>query len=287
MFGFQYRNFGTHQSMVVNHTVDIDPNGADVAGIRWYELRRNTGLWDIYQQGTFQSSNGEHVWMGSMAMDKEGNIALGYSASSSNFFPSIRYAGRRDGDPLHVMTLTEGNIFMGSGSQGHSSGRWGDYSRMTVSPDGCTFWYTNEYYSADSLAGWRTRIGSFQLEPSCVVSPPNTPPVLAIDLPVSGSTVMGTSVLVRISPKTSASRDGSSGSGIAYRVACRGGRSSSVARLSGARVVVEPGFADTSPGGSSSGRSMGSSRVYVCLTQAGVAAIVGSPRGSVGPSGCS
>ena len=88
-------------------------------------------------------------------------------------------------------------------------------------------------------------------------------------------------------PKTSASRDGSSGSGIAYRVACRGGRSSSVARLSGARVVVEPGFADTSPGGSSSGRSMGSSRVYVCLTQAGVAAIVGSPRGSVGPSGCS
>ena len=89
------------------------------------------------------------------------------------------------------------------------------------------------------------------------------------------------------SPKTSASRDGSSGSGIAYRVACRGGRSSSVARLSGARVVVEPGFADTSPGGSSSGRSMGSSRVYVCLTQAGVAAIVGSPRGSVGPSGCS
>ena len=92
---------------------------------------------------------------------------------------------------------------------------------------------------------------------------------------------------VYLGPKTSASRDGSSGSGIAYRVACRGGRSSSVARLSGARVVVEPGFADTSPGGSSSGRSMGSSRVYVCLTQAGVAAIVGSPRGSVGPSGCS
>jgi len=164
MYRLQYRNFGTHQSMVVNHTVDVD--GTNHAGIRWYELRKTTGSWSIFQQGTF-SPDSNHRWMGSIAMDSQGNIALGYSVSSSSVYPSIRYVGRLASDPLNTLPQAETTLIAGSGSQTHSSGRWGDYSSMSIDPsDDCTFWYTQEYYQSTSPAGWRTRIGSFRF-PSC------------------------------------------------------------------------------------------------------------------------
>lgn len=173
MYRLQYRNFGDHQAMVVNHTVDV--NGADRAGIRWYELRSTGGAWSIYQQGTF-SPDSTHRWMGSMAMNGRGEIALGYSVSSSSVYPSIRYTGRLPGDPLGQMTLGEGTIINGDGYQGHSSGRWGDYSMMSVDPvDDCTFWYTTEYYMnrGTSNADWQTRIGKLQLS-DCGGAPPPT-----------------------------------------------------------------------------------------------------------------
>ena len=92
MYRLQYRNFGTHQTLVVNHTVDAD--ASDHAGIRWYELRNTSTAWSIYQQGT-HAPDGDHRWMGSVAMDSSGNMALGYSVSSGTTNPSIRYAGRR------------------------------------------------------------------------------------------------------------------------------------------------------------------------------------------------
>jgi len=172
MYRLQYRNFGTHQAMVVNHSVDV--NGSDRAGIRWYELRNNNDGkgWGILQQGTY-GPDANNRWMGSIAMDKDGNIALGYSVSGTNLYPSIRYTGRAPGDPLGTMTLAETSIIEGGGSQTHSSGRWGDYSAMAVDPvDDCTFWYTTEYYSATSSAGWKTRIASFKF-PSCTTAPPS------------------------------------------------------------------------------------------------------------------
>jgi hypothetical protein len=182
MWRLQYRNFGTHETMVVNHTVDAD--AADHAGIRWYEMRRPpAGAWSIFQQGTHAPDGGApgladdvHRWMGSIAMDAGGNIALGYSVSSDSVYPSIRYSGRLAGDPPGVMTLPEVTIVSGSGSQTHSSGRWGDYSSMTVDPtDGCRFWYSTEYYTATSEAGWRTHIASFSLDtvPPVVTCPAN------------------------------------------------------------------------------------------------------------------
>ncbi len=171
MWRLQYRNFGTHESMVVNHTVDAD--GADHAGIRWYELRRPpAGAWSIFQQGTHAPDLGSpgladdvHRWMGSIAMDSGGNIALGYSVSSDSVYPGIRYSGRLAGDPPGVLTLPEVTIVSGAGSQTHSSGRWGNYSSMTVDPiDGCRFWYSAEYYSSSTEAGWQTRIASFSLD---------------------------------------------------------------------------------------------------------------------------
>jgi hypothetical protein len=171
MFRLQYRDFGSHASMVVNHTVDVD--GSDHAGIRWYELRDTGDGFGIHQQGTYAPDD-EHRWMGSAAMDIAGNIAIGYSASSEDTYPSIRAAGRLAGDPLGELSQGESEMLAGGGSQTHTAARWGDYSMMSVDPvDECTFWYTTEYYSETSTANWQTRIGHFKF-PSCSAGPSGT-----------------------------------------------------------------------------------------------------------------
>ena len=160
MYRLQYRNFGAYQTLVTNHTVDV---GGDHAGVRWYELRKSGSAWSIYQQGTY-APDSAHRWMGSIAMDGAGNMALGYSVSSATIFPSIRYAYRLAGDALGQLRPDEGTIMAGGGYQSHTSGRWGDYSMMAVDPTNDNFWYTTEYYaSSGSPAGWQTRIASFDL----------------------------------------------------------------------------------------------------------------------------
>ncbi len=177
MYRLQYRNFGTYESLVVNQTVDVD--ATDHAGIRWYELRNPGAAPFIYQQGTY-APDANHRWMGSAAMDGSGNIALGFSVSGAVTSPSIRYTGRLAGDPLNVMTLGEADLMVGSGSQTHSLGRWGDYSALLVDPsDDCTFWYTQEYYAVTSEIGWQTRIGSFAL-PGCDATPAPALPLVTI-----------------------------------------------------------------------------------------------------------
>jgi hypothetical protein len=161
----QYRTSGSYESRVVNHTVDA---GTNHAGIRWYELRKSTGGWSIQQQGTYAPDN-DHRWMGSAAMDGMGNIAVGYSVSSITTFPSVRYTGRLSTDALNTLPQGEGTIIAGGGSQTDSSGRWGDYSSMSVDPaDDSTFWYTQEYYSTTMAVGdnWQTRIAAFSLCPN-------------------------------------------------------------------------------------------------------------------------
>jgi hypothetical protein len=174
-FRLAYRNFRTYESLVTNQSVEALPG---VAGARWYEIRRINGTYSVYQQGTYAPGDGVHRWMGSVAMDKNGNMALGYSVvngdapgSGTEVYPGIRYTGRLSGDPLGQMTLGEGTIIDGSGIQRTANSRWGDYTDMTVDPtDDCTFWYVNEYYTAagqaSSTAGWQTRIASFKL-PGC------------------------------------------------------------------------------------------------------------------------
>jgi Fibronectin type III domain len=114
--------------------------------------------------------------MGSAAMDKDGNLAIGYSVSNSLTFPAIRFTGRLANDALNTLTVAESDLRQGTGSQTHTSGRWGDYSMLAVDPtDGCTFWYTTEYYDAGaSSAGWSTSIGSFKLG-NCGGAPPSPP----------------------------------------------------------------------------------------------------------------
>ena len=161
-----YRNFGDHQSLVVCDTVSVGGTPA----VRWYELRLSgpTASVDpaVYQQGTF-SPDATARWMGSIAMDRLGGIAVGYSASSTTVYPSIRYTGRLATDPLGQMSQGESTMVAGAGSQTGTLTRWGDYSTMAVDPsDGCVFWYTNEYIPSSGTFNWATKVGSFHL-PGC------------------------------------------------------------------------------------------------------------------------
>ena len=140
----QYRNFGSHETLVTNQSVDA---GGGVSGIRWWELRKNGGSWSIFQEGTHSPDTTDR-WMGSIAMDQDGNMAVGYSVSSSTVFPSIRYTGRLASDISGTMPQGEFTIINGTGSQTFTQ-RWGDYSAMSVDPaDDCTFWFTTEYMPA-------------------------------------------------------------------------------------------------------------------------------------------
>ena len=190
MYRLQYRNFGSYQTLVLNHTVDV--NSTDRAGLRWYELRDAGTGWNIYQQGTF-SPDATRRWMGSVAMDSSGNIGMGYSASSSTMYPAIRYTGRLAGDALGQMTQGEGTIINGTGAQTHTASRWGDYSSLSVDPDGCTFWFTSEYVQTTGTSPWRTRIGSFVL-PGCGSSP--TPTATSTPVPPTNTPVPPTNTPV-------------------------------------------------------------------------------------------
>jgi hypothetical protein len=165
MHRFVYRRNGNKQSLLGNFTVG-GGTGSAGAAIRWFELRKSGGNWTLFQEGTHDPGGGLDRFMGSIAMDKAGNIALGYSASSSSRFPSIRYTTRAPGNPPGTLQAEE-VLRKGKGSQ-TGSNRWGDYSAMTVDPvDDCQFWYTNEYYNPSSATTWRTRVGAFTV-PSCV-----------------------------------------------------------------------------------------------------------------------
>jgi len=174
MWRLAYRNFGTHEAMVVNNAVDA--GGGTRPGVRWYELRRTppgAGAWTLFQQGTFSpGTNTENRWMASVAMDNSGNIGMGYSYDDSSAAtpvpPSLRLTGRRASDPPGQMTFAEATLQLGTNVQTNSN-RWGDYSALTLDPlNECSFWFTGEHMLGGNA--WATRIGSFSI-PGCVPLP--------------------------------------------------------------------------------------------------------------------
>ncbi|HKJ17331.1 MAG TPA: hypothetical protein VJ984_08285 [Xanthomonadales bacterium] len=159
-----YRNFGTHESIVFNQSVEADPG---ISGIRWWEVRSPGSTPFVFQEGTYAPGNtdGIHRWFGSAAMDSSGNMALGYSAANESVFPSIWYSGRLASDALGTLPQGEGVIVDGLGSQTSTGSRWGDYTSMNIDPlDDCTFWYLNEWYPATSTTGWTLRVGAFKFD---------------------------------------------------------------------------------------------------------------------------
>jgi hypothetical protein len=190
MYRLAYRNFVNsvgqedHESLVVNHSITAVPTGStgSTVGVLWYEIRNpgscssdpNSAQYCIYQRGTF-APDLNFRWMGSIAMDKVGDIAVGYSVSSSSMYPGIRFTGRVPTDPsgtleaenLNTSFANGGSIIVGGAGSQLKLSNWGDYSSMSVDPvDDCTFWYTTEYLAASGKYNWNTYIASFKF-PSC------------------------------------------------------------------------------------------------------------------------
>ncbi len=159
MVQIQFTNVGGVPALWFSHSVLSN----SVTGIRWYEIRNMATTPTVYQQGTYQPDS-LFRWMPSLAVDVDGNMAVGYSVSSSGMYPAIRYAGRLATDALGTLGQGESTLIAGTGSQTNYT-RWGDYSAMVLDPNGCTFWYTTEYY-ATTGTNWQTRIASFQF-PTC------------------------------------------------------------------------------------------------------------------------
>ena len=182
MYRLSYRNFGSSETLIANHSVNAATNPLFRAGVRFYQLNRATpaGAFTIGEQQTWAPADTENRWMGSAASNFQNDVAVGFSTSSATVFPSVRYAARLGTDtPGTGLAQGETSIVAGGGSQTSTSGRWGDYSDLTVDPsDDCTFWYTQEYYvtstePGNTTAPWHTRIAKFAPGP-CAVSPRGT-----------------------------------------------------------------------------------------------------------------
>lgn len=180
----QYRNFGSYQTLVCCHTVDVD--ATDHAGIRWYELRKTTGTWSLRQSGTY-APDAHSRWMGSVRLNGQSEIGLGYSISSSTIFPGIRYTGQSAAAyaaGTGVLDLAEQTVVTGAYAQ-TSYNRWGDYSGISIDPtDDKTFWYTTEYIGASQAR--KTRVCSFQVgtgpaQPDLIVQSPAATPASVQD----------------------------------------------------------------------------------------------------------
>jgi hypothetical protein len=205
----QYTNFGGTESLWVSHTVRRQ-NTSGFGAPRWYQVNVTGGTVanSIPQAATWDpdGANVLHRWMPSLALDRAGNLAMGYSTSSSSTFPSIKYAGRLAADPVNTFSQTEQTFFTGTASQ-LSSTRWGDYSAMTLDPDGCTFWYTTEYatgldtppvppqtVSPGFNQRWKTKFGNIGAFPGCTPvgaggTVSGTVTVNPSGTPISGATV--------------------------------------------------------------------------------------------------
>src|SRR6266540_1379886 len=178
----QYTNIGGVESLWDSHTVA--GSSSSQAVVRWYQVPVTGGTIGSALQASTYNPDSRNRFMPSAAVDRLGNMAIGYSVSDSTMYPAIRYSGRLAGDPVNTITQTETPLIEGTGGQVHTfmdgtlDHRWGDYSAMTLDPDGCTFWYTNEYYVTNGFDD-HTRIGSFRF-PQCspltgTPTPINTP----------------------------------------------------------------------------------------------------------------
>lgn len=177
-----YRSFAGYEGIVLSHVVD---KGTNISGVRWYELRKTTGNWSVYQQSTYAPDN-THRWLPGICYDAAGNIGLAYNVSSkaTGFNPGARYTGRKECDPLNSMTYAETVIIAGTAANG--STRYGDYNQLVADPDGVRFWFTCEYNAAST---WSTRIASFSLD-NC------TPVTCGDPTGLSSSSITNTSATV-------------------------------------------------------------------------------------------
>ncbi len=167
----QYTRRTGHETLIGGLVTDV---GGDQGGLRWFELRRTTGDWSLFQEGTYSIDSADR-WMGSIAQDRQGNIALGYNVvdETTGVFPGIRYTGRLVDDPGGTLPRGEHSIIEGTARNG--TNRYGDYAAMSLDPsDDCTFWFTGEYNDAST---WSTRVATFRFD-NCDGPPPASPTIV-------------------------------------------------------------------------------------------------------------
>ena len=157
-----YRRIGNQESIVAVHSVNTAAGGG---GVRWYEFRLDrAGHPSVYQQGTY-APDGLYRWMASPAIDKFGNLGIGYSFGGTPHFAGQRFAGRLASDPLGVLGLREAVLVEGEAAQ-TTTVRWEDYTQTALDPsDDCTIWYVGDYVKKDATA-YSSRIGAFRF-PGC------------------------------------------------------------------------------------------------------------------------
>ncbi|SDS27334.1 T9SS type A sorting domain-containing protein [Gramella sp. MAR_2010_147] len=197
MYMTQYRRFGTHNSVVMNFVVDVEPSAAKHAGIRWYELRQpnDDAPWSVYQEGTYAPDNSDR-FSGSIGIDLRGNIAMGYTVLNDNpanpVFPSIRYTGRFVNDQLGVMTIQEESIVEGNSPQPRPEGRYGDYAHLSIDPvDDLTFWHNAEYFEGVDRVN---KVGVFRI----AANEPNDLGAVALLSPQNATLTNSEAVTIRI-----------------------------------------------------------------------------------------
>ena len=189
----QFRKFATHNSAIFNFTIDVDGSTAKKAGIRWYELRQDADgePWTLYQEGTYTAPDGKNAFVGSMAMDFQGNIGMGYTSMSTTENIAINYTGRFANDPLGQMTVSEENIATSTANPNSCGGRYADYAHLSVDPtNDKTFWFVSEYFSP----GRRDVVGAFQIAANFA----NDIGVIAINSPIDGSLTNSENITVSV-----------------------------------------------------------------------------------------
>ena len=160
-----YRRIGNRESLVAVHSVNTSAGGG---GVRWYEFRVNSNRGQdrsvkLHQQGTY-APDVFFRWMASPAMDRFGNIGIGYSFGGTPHFVGQRFAGRRANDALGKLTLRE--TVLAEGAVAQNVMRWEDYTQTAVDPsDDCTVWYVGDYIKQGETS-YSSRIGAFRM-PGC------------------------------------------------------------------------------------------------------------------------
>src|SRR5215831_14318094 len=198
MYPLIYQNLGGVESIYADQTILLasDSTLTGPTAVRWYQFNMTGNTipaTPVQQQDWNNGADGLFRWMPSINVDQQGNVAIGYSTSSTTLNPEIRYAGRLAGDPPNNMAQGEATLITAGGHQQSTSGRWGDYSTMFVDPtDSCTFWHVNEYYTATSSASWATRVGSFKFPGCAAPTPTPTPTATATAIATATPTATAT-----------------------------------------------------------------------------------------------
>jgi filamentous hemagglutinin family protein len=293
----QYRKVGTKESLWVVHTTQT-PGGR--LAPQWAQLDVTGGVIATtpVQEQIYAPDSILHRWMGSIAVDAKGNMAVGYSTSGdfTPNFPSIAYSGRLVTDPLNQLPQSEVQLIAGLGSQTHNCGgapcdRWGDYTAMSVDPvDDCTFWYTNEYYSSQgngSIGNWQTRIGSFKFA-SCASLPASTTTVTSSANPsVAGVTITLTATVTGIAPTgTVLFADGATTITGCAAVALTGaGNTRTAACMTSALAQGSHTINATYSGDAGNAPSSGALTQVVTSTVPGTATVITNPYGTLSVTG--